>query len=270
MISIIIFSKDRAMQLELCLRSIYAHIVPAPKIYVLYRDTTPDFTTGYTKTRALYPDVLWVRESNFHTNFYDICHQIQTPYFLGLTDDDVVIRPPNLEKLLPAYSDDVATISLRINPKINYCHPAKLELITPEFESIMPILRWRWTKCDARGEWGYPHPINAHVYKMSYFNHLLVNAIFSTPNELEAWLNHHRDLTKPYLIADTKTSILNIPNNLTQTGYTPHNNQEKNSTFALNTLFLRGYKINTDNLYNIHPTQAHAEIPYSYIGGPHD
>ena len=68
MITAIIFSKDRAVQLDFQLTSLNRHSGGIFDIYVLYEYSNPDFKNGYEKLISKYPSLNWVQEKNFQEN----------------------------------------------------------------------------------------------------------------------------------------------------------------------------------------------------------
>ena len=81
MIRGIVFSKDRAMQLDALLRSIYFHCkdVGSIDIYVLYRTTDAIHTHQYIELSKLYPKIRFVFENDFRQDLLSIIN----PYSSG-------------------------------------------------------------------------------------------------------------------------------------------------------------------------------------------
>src|SRR3989344_6927504 len=91
-ISTIIFSKNRACQLELLLRSLN---MPATVIYTYDQD----FKTGYDKLIGMYPEVEFVWETDFKKQVIENLGE----YTLFLVDDDVMIAP--FEESCPEFEE---------------------------------------------------------------------------------------------------------------------------------------------------------------------
>ena len=70
----IIFSMNRAMQLDAMLRSLYFHCVDAEsmEIYVLYRTTDVIYTRQYEELIERYPRVRFVVEKNFRQDLLSL------------------------------------------------------------------------------------------------------------------------------------------------------------------------------------------------------
>lgn len=109
--NIIIFSKNRACQLDLLLRSVS---VPFDTIRVIYTADTPGFRFGYAICRKEH-DVNFIREENLKQ---DTLNAIKGGLNCFLVDDDVFYR--KLEKLPEIESKQV--YSLRLHDKISRKH----------------------------------------------------------------------------------------------------------------------------------------------------
>ena len=74
MIKAIVFSKDRAMQLDATLRSLYLHCrdVQLAEIHVLYRASTPKYEAQYHLLAQAYPQVDFVSEKSFREDVEEI------------------------------------------------------------------------------------------------------------------------------------------------------------------------------------------------------
>src|SRR3990170_6252117 len=84
-INTIIFSKNRACQLELLLHSLN---IPATVLYT----HSPEFKAGYSQVKKMYTAVKFVRETDFRKQLIDLVTR-GGKYVLFLVDDDVMIRP---------------------------------------------------------------------------------------------------------------------------------------------------------------------------------
>lgn len=155
MIDCLVFSKDRAAQLDLLLHSIRRH---APNLYssltVLYTGSSADYLRGYQvcideHTR---PGVMFVRESSF---------QIA------------------IEIWLRSYSGD--TISFLVDDDVFYRD-------VPDGEKQPPA------PCSLRGgDYDYPFSVDGNIYEKADIVRLLDGLRFDDPTELEANAHVNRD-----------------------------------------------------------------------------
>ena len=140
MINVLIFSKNRAMQLDLLLRSIdqYFFIVPRD-VHVLVKATTEDYDEGYGILRKRYRDVVIHRQwpdTPFKDQVMDIVDSFNYDYTVCFLDDDVVINRVDVLPTLAFMDLDVNALSLRMSPEMDYCYPKDQFMKVPKFESV--------------------------------------------------------------------------------------------------------------------------------------
>lgn len=264
-IDTLIFSKDRACQLDLLLRSIKDNFKELENINIIYKYSNDEFKKGYDKIIKKFNYINWIKENDFYIDVKKTIQDFNSEYFLGLVDDDVVIRKPDLNLILPKFTKDIVCVSLRLNKNINYCYSQNTNINLPEFVESKKFLKWRWTILPHYGDFGYPSCINSHIYKLDWFKNLLEDFSFTYPNELEVQLDKNRDHQKPYMISYLKTIVLNIPNNVSQKLKSRAGNNKIFTLDALNHAYINGYVINTNNLYEYNNISAHEEVPYNFI-----
>jgi hypothetical protein len=204
-INTIIFSKNRACQLELLLRSLN---MPATVLYTY----DPKFKAGYEKLKKMYPSVKFIKESNFKTQLTKIIDK-GSKYLMFLVDDSVMIRP--FGKDCPEFA------KFKKNPKI-IC----LSLILPPLKKKL----WLW-KQYARGSpkfkyqlraWGFPMAVGAHVFrKEDILAALETPGEIRTPNYLEIALNT-RIPNRPLMLCFDEAKFVRNEANQVQTDFPTH------------------------------------------------
>ena len=103
-INCLIFSKDRAMQLDALLNSIQKNLTQDSDIFwfdILYQATSPAFLEAYTILRKQYPEFVFLRERNFEDDFrLWLRDLISDDYVMFLVDDDIFYDSiPKVEKI---------------------------------------------------------------------------------------------------------------------------------------------------------------------------
>jgi len=270
MINTLIFSKDRACQLELLLRSIKDNFKELTDITILYLPTNNDYEKGYDKLKEEYKDINWVFESAFVSQTKEIVNGFDKQFFLNFVDDEVVIRDTPIDNMLKALKADskIHCGSLRLDPNMNYCYTANLPMEIPKdliYNSQLQLYRWNWNLGDKRVDWYYPSCINSHVYLLSFAKWFINNIDFDCVNNLEGMLNNQRKKFRPDMICLPKSKTINIANNLIQTGTNRHGNKVEYTTKSLNDKFLADSRISTENLYNIITNTPTFETDYLWI-----
>ena len=99
-LSIVIFSKDRAAQLDLCLKSIYKNLETLSeqwRIYIVYTASSKEFESGYTKLSGEWnkkPSVYFLSEKKYggFKKTLEYCMKHWEDHVLFFTDDDIAYR----------------------------------------------------------------------------------------------------------------------------------------------------------------------------------
>jgi hypothetical protein len=267
MIDCLIFSKDRACQLDLLLRSIndnFSDLSP----FVLYKSSSPAFQKGYTKLIKAYPKVNFVTENNFMGDVKTIVDSFTNKRSLCLVDDSVIINQfePNTLSILNDAS--VHAISLRLHPNISYTYPTNITASPVKLTQLNvageKIYRWEWKQQKDSTDFSYPSCIDGHIYNTTFFKFIIAGLTFTNPNSLEEQLNNNRKMFKPCLACYEHSICLTIPNNLSQ-NHILTNRKGDNKEYSLESLnkkFLDGLIISTENIYGFKNKAAHEEIGY--------
>lgn len=224
----LVFSKDRAMQLDAFLRSAERY-APYQSVSVTYESgqslqvVVADFLRGHSRVV-------------FHT------------------DDDVFFREPHL----PWYRNapDPAVISLRLGKNTTFCHPLAIEQEIPHFP-------WRWR--DANGDFGYPLALNATVYESKDLVPLL-NFPFENPTQLEAGLAYQHAQFKPeWMTAPLHSCCVSLPHNVvSESSNCPRGGNPDWQPDALNEMYIDGWRIDLDAMDFSNVIGAHQEIPLKF------
>lgn len=259
--NIIIFSKDRAAQLDLFIRSMKEYFKECNnhKINILYTYSNEKFKQGYNELIEIYPEINFIKETNFKN---DTLNQINpevkyTVFFV----DDIIWKEPfsttDKEFKIFENNSDILCLSLRINPNLNYCYPASQKMVLPKTYNN-GIWYWR----GETGDYGYPMSLDGHIFRTKEIIPLLQKLPYKNPNSLESMLASF-PLTLPKMICYEKSKIINNPANKVQTN-NPNKHGSIRSEF-LNQKFISGYMIDLEPYRNLNNTQCHLELPISFI-----
>lgn len=225
-ISTIIFSKNRACQLELLLRSLN---IPAQILYTC----DPVFESGYDKLIKMYPTIDFVRETDFRSQLIEFLEKNSEEYVLFLVDDDVMIEPwagncPEFQEF--KRNLEIISLSLRL---------------APDYQGAPVIKNNTWNWQGLKHDWGYPMSVSAHIFRKSDILPILVARIFSMPNDLEIVLRTYPP-AKPLMICLNKPNFINVPVNLVQNKY--RNRNMGIPAEEINKKFLAGYRISLEDI----------------------
>jgi len=270
-LDVLIWSKDRACQLDLLLRSIKDNFLNYNKIFVRYDYSTPEFQKGYEKVmkKDYKLPIEYIKKESFEKDTKEIINnKFTTTHILNLCDDDIFIRLTNVTSIIKKLDKNTCAISLRMSKDITYCYGTQKPCSLPQFKPCAKFLKWEWAKSDPATDWGYPSAVNIHIYKTDWFRKAIKNLSFDTPNKLEYLFNTNRTLFKSDIVSFQKTHILNIPVNQVQT-LCPTNPFGKKYAYTkeeLNKKWLEGKVIDTSNIYNYNNKGVNEEIELRFIG----
>jgi hypothetical protein len=252
----IVFSKDRPMQVDACLRSIERFAPYTGSVAVLYKASTQDFADGYGAVGAETSAEFVGESHDFQGNVLDLI-ETASEHTVFHTDDDVFFRGPSSVPVLP---NEAACLSFRLGLNTTYSYPVDSPQAIPEFISDNGIIAWDWTR--AQHDFAYPLSLDGHVMRTGLLLRLLSRIRFTNPNELEEELAMRRYLAPPWMMSSDESSLVSIPLNvvsgthLNRAGGDPEMSPE-----ALNARFLAGERIDLDAMDFSAVRGAHQEIP---------
>lgn len=256
--NVIVFSKDRACQLDALMRSIQHHVAnwDKHKYTVIFLPSAPAFQKGYDIVRAkpygrYYRMVLQTGKTFKQHVLEAINPKLEhTTFFV---DDDVFIRnwDYNDGRVTSLKDPQVAAVSLRMDIRYDYCYTQGCSVDIPTFDKM----KWKWI--GEQGDWGYPMSLDGHIFRTSEISKLISAVEFTNPNTLESSLASRPPKSSPYMVGYEQAKILNIPINKVQT----LNNNKYGQQFAftvkdLNDHYLQGRSINLDKIYGVDVANA--------------
>jgi len=260
MVDIVIFSKNRPMQLELLLHSLRERFEPFANIHVLYTTSTYQMRFGYKTLRDEYNNIEFVEEINgFKESFNNILRKLNERYCLFLCDDNVFVRELRVHELEDAVEHfeavpEIHAVSLRMNPEIDYCFPAKKTMKVPKMFFFPHGFVWSWMEegIDRHTCWGYPMAINTHIYKAREIIPIIQRLDFHNVNSLEARVNRNR-MNKNLMLAMCETKIFDVCNTYSKDGQVDKESLEE---------FLSGKRLSMD--FEFPDNMAHGIVNFSY------
>jgi len=262
MLNIIIFSKNRAQQLDLLICSMkkYFKEFNSFGISILYKSTSEDFKKGYDKLKDLHTDlnITWVEENGFKNSLI-ILFKGTFKYTVFLVDDDVIKEPFSITdeefKRFESHGD-ILCLSMRLHPRLTYCYAAGVNMTPPNFKD--GVFSWM----GETGDYGYPMSLDGHIFRNNDISYYINFLNYDGPNPLEAQMASSPCL-KPKMICYNKSILVNNPVNKVQEW---NNNVHGNITAEyLNDQFLLGDRIDISTFDGLENISCHQEIPISFI-----
>jgi hypothetical protein len=262
MIQAVIFSKDRACQLDLLIRSIRKFWIGYNdcNITVIYKYSNDDFKKGYELLKAKHSEFKF-REETAILKDIQMSFDTVTPYSMFLVDDDIFVRVFNIhDKDIVWHTFTVhngfVCLSLRLGANIHRNYEKGAIKQPMDFLNDFPYV-WKWRQSES--DFGYPGSVDGHIFRTP----LLLSMLDSVDHccNIEPTLMRHMPQNE-YMICYNKSVIVNIPNNMVQK---LHKNQHMNGNINdLNNKILEGKTIKLDPFINIDNDSCHYPMEYCF------
>lgn len=253
--NVLVFSKDRACQLDLFLRSVKKFWNSGQLINIIYTFSNSDFEHGYNNLIYAYKDynLNFIYETNFKENILSCIEDDLIVFFM---DDNVFKNPFSndcKEMKIFKNSDFIACLSLRLNPHMNFCYPKQC--------TMTPVCKQTWKWRLEQYDFNYPMSLDGHVFKTSDIFSLLRDLNYDSPNILESQLAMN-PIKKEYMMCFEDNIIFNIPMNRVQKVFM---NQSGNISLEfLNTKWLAGQRISLD-VVDRNNRACHEEVELKWL-----
>lgn len=262
----IIFSKDRAMQLNAFLESYFEKVDNQGKLYVLYT-CSDKHRESYMQLQKIYADnnVDWIFETDFRKQLIDIIRNSNSRNIIFYVDDMIFTVDVDYAKLEEI---DCQKYVLALSRGKNLTYSTVLNSIQklPELSRYDDNLyEFSWKEIPYLSDWSYPTGVSAYMYDRKELINILENVDFKAPNSLEAAICEfmpaffeRKGLCFEYM------ACVCIHANIVQ--------QECNnpilgffSTEELLDLWMNGYKIDCQLFYDIYNSEKIPMTKYQFV-----
>jgi len=193
-IATIIFSKDRALQCDATLRSLYLNCNEYLDFHVLYTCSNKRHENSYKSLEKRHKFVEFRRENDFKSDLLQLIHDKM--YVLFVVDDCIFTNNfsvNEIEELLEE-RDDIIGFSLRLGLNTKYCYPENALQNIPEYTIYNNKMIFDWE--NAEYDWGYPLELSSSIYKVKDIFPILYDCKYKNPNELEWLMYLNKDIYK--------------------------------------------------------------------------
>ncbi len=287
MILTLVFSRDRALQLEATLASFLLQVPDAASVdvVVLYRATSTRHSSQYRVLGEHFGSrVRFAQEVDFRSQVIEILnHSAPAPnaasrptpsgdpggHCLFLVDDCIFVRPIRLRDAQSALEStpDALGLSLRLGRNTTYCYSLSRPQALPRFSQLENgLLKFRWRGSD--GDFGYPLEISSSLYGLQMLRDLISGLPFDGPSALESQLAlraRHFSGRQPALLCSEHSVAFCTPVNRVQEVY--DNRTGAASRFSVENLadlFDQGMRIDVHSLAGFMPRSCHQEIELDF------
>lgn len=263
----IVFSKDRAQQLFLLLKSIDWNAQGIFDLNVIYTYSNDEFKKGYDKLIDLCSQNGWevnfIKESVFKQ---DVMAQFNQMYQFTcfFTDDDVLYGKIDLETVVNSMKNDsVFCFSLRLGINTTFCYTMSQNnklVISEETENTI-LFDWQKSYMD----FGYPLSVDGHVFRTKEIAKLSKAISFNSPNTFEGNLQIYETFPRHMMESYKKSKLVGIPVNIVNSSHPNLNGQKfKFTTKDLNDKFLSDTFIDLNKIDFSNIIGAHQEVEYKF------
>ena len=284
MISTIVFSKDRACQLDFLLTSLIQKGNELFDINILYEHSNDSFKAGYIKLMEKYPSLNWVKETDFQKDTTDLVTK-GGDLVCFFVDDNILYRKIEVDEYTIAKlfdNRDVFCLSLRLGANTiiqneytmqDCVIPVRGEFVNETF------LVWDWiSQCEhcrapLTGNYAYPFSVDGHIFKRDLVEKLIEDKDdftkfkFETPNALEGriWDKGWDVDAMPKKMSSLQESmVVNIPLNLVGSSENMSGQKFGVSLEELNQKYLEGHDPDLDNMDFSNIQGCHQEIQLKF------
>lgn len=218
MINLIIWSKDRAAQLDILLRSWYSRVTMPATLFVIYKSTSENYEKGYKTLIEEYKHVTFINQESqtIKDVTLDIINKNKEKYTGFSTDDTFIYRnfslsADSLQKIFT--SADILSLRLGLNTLVQDCHRGTYQ---PALNNLLyndgQIIGWKWTDYAPLDNYGYPCGLDMHIFPSSLLQSLITTE-WRTTNELETSLFYQRYSFRPIIYSPRYSVAVNVPIN---------------------------------------------------------
>jgi FkbM family methyltransferase len=265
----VIFSKDRAMQLDAAMNSLKHRCKDFNQIdvKVLYCTSDSDYQKQYLQLQKENRQIDFTVEKNFKHDLLSILGSYD--YVLFLVDDNLFFKEFYSADIIGALRNNLDAIgfSLRLGRNTTYCYMLSSPQNLPDFQSLEKnILKFDWTHSEY--DYGYPLEVSSSVYRVYDLLPVLKRIDFSNPNTLEYMLDQHkhlfRELAGQLLCFANSVTFCN-PINIVQTAWQNRVSNNKNySAKSLAAKFDQGYRLDLKKYSGFVPNSCHQEVALTF------
>ena len=262
----IIFSKDRALQLDGLLRSFALHCqdIELVDLNIIYTTSNQTHNQQYQQLEQEYPKYIFVKEDDFHINLLELCNGKE--YLLFLVDDNIFVRPFNLQEIITALKNqpEALSFSLRLGENNNYFYMKDWSQKVPELHKTDNplIFSFDWTKAEC--DFAMPIEVSSSIFRAFDLWPFLSRIEFSNPNSLEhnlALFRHRfRDIAPNVLCYQKSRTFCNPINIVNNTCQFRSGNRKDYSSSALSQLFEQGLRIDVHQYEDYQTNACHQEV----------
>ena len=231
MITSIIFSKNRPLQLDLCLKSIKKNFPQSTQNIVLHNNSI-EFSRAHLKLEKEHQDVeFWQQSESLFCDIWEAAKEAKNDYICFFVDDCIVYNRVALPQIEFFNNPIVSCFSLRLG--MNACERSHEEFTVQDKPTTYKIsdcgsyMMVHKTMNVYGSYWSYDLSVDGHIFRKKDMEEMSFElwkvSQFKdwkqTPNEFEGALQRFWTNTPLMMICPFQSAVVNSPNNKTQTSH---------------------------------------------------
>lgn len=268
---LIIYSKDRPLQLYALLESCKEHVTNTGSITVIYHASNDQFETAYKEVQQTFNSVAFKAQSrtnprdDFKNLTLETLYGSPHNYVIFAVDDIIVKDKVDLNRAIQDLEETKAyAVFLRLGKNTHYCYSCNAEQGIPPLLNLENNL-YAWQMHRGAYDWRYPNNVDMTLYRKSSIIETIKKCNFGAPNSFEAaWASHARDVLKKIGLCYGLSKIINIPMNIVQHECS-NRHMNAYSVQELLEKFNQGLKIDITSYWQMQNNAAHTEAPITFI-----
>ena len=262
----VIFSRNRSLQLDLCLRTLQLHCADIHKlsnVAVLYK-ADDHHRESYEILKREYPDVIFVEEQSFKQDLLNIVHN-KSGILFSIVDDTVFVEDFLLANIVSNLEGNPNCLgfSLRLGFNTNFCYPygrfQDIPATTKIENGVVNKYNWQTAQLD----FAYPLELSSSLMRLEDIIEIFNNCDYNNPNSLEDAMVRCYVQTKPSLLMYDKSVAFSNPLNKVQSDH-PNKSGDIDADVLLQ-YFMAGYRINAKPFNQYKNRGAHELVDIEVI-----
>ncbi|MFT6069513.1 MAG: hypothetical protein ACJAT2_003576 [Bacteriovoracaceae bacterium] len=256
--SVIIFSKDRPLQLEALLDSYECYYENGAKPVIIFNACNEEYQSAYedlfrrhsSKIQATFDDT-----KGFKDCLLDALNNLESNRIFFLVDDIIFKKKFDPKPFLKLGKEFIP--SLRMGLHLTKCYTQRKSQALPVYNLKDDFVIWNYSngECD----WAYPLSVDGHFFFTEEIRFMTKILNFKAPNSYEAKLQKFRYLYKRLKgVCGQESFIFNIPCNKVQL-----ENENHAGDFHQDDLLklFKTKKIDFQNFHGLENESCHQEVP---------
>ena len=256
MITSIIFSKNRPLQLDLTIKSIKKNFPDCSKIIVLHNNDA-EFSEAHTTICHEHEEIeSWQQSNSIFNDVFIASSTIENDFICFFTDDNIFYKLFECGNY--NFLQDVSTscLSLRMGTNITERHHNGItgqDKCQKMFYTDNDMIAWPKTWHGYGSYWSYDLSVDGHVFRQKDIISMMDELCFlqsrynwgNTPNVLESEIQRFWPIRGNHIVAPKHSVVFNSPNNRVQDS---HQDNRSGDSFDYDSQFLLDKYISGDRI----------------------